>query len=760
MKSKALFLRIMLYFFISVATLQVIAQQTRVDSIILKLKKVVSAPHIDSAALISIGRMIAETVLNDQQLTQLESVASTLKNEKDIGIYCLLKRSIQSSLNSVDADRAISYGHKNLKELENFKTPKLSWEKYACLMTLRISYRNSDRINEGFQYYSQLVSDALAKQDSTDLATGYYVLAGFYSTIGLMDQAIYNSKKSLSFMDTVVAHDEIYWDMSLPNGAGRWLNNMNVLGTYYKEAKQYDSAFSCFKTVMNIGAGREYSQTAAFRMVEVMLDIDSLQPVPALLNEVRSSISSRNSPPWSAVVKQSEALYNIKTGNYDKAEQLLNDVRELIANYHLPPRPYAGTMAPDYYFALLRQQQQRIPEAIVFLQKDIERMANIRVQLLTDYRLLANLYQSSGNGQKAAEAYEKYNILQDEVLEEQRRLRQGSFELEQQMNERELSITNLKNENKVAAITRNFIIGLAAVLLFLAVFAYNRYRVKQRDNSLLSTTLANLKATQSQLIQSEKMASLGELTAGIAHEIQNQLNFVNNFSEVSAELIEEAGQAIGNRQKAIGNSQADENTEIEQILTEIKQNLEKINHHGKRADAIVKGMLQHSQKNTGIKEPTDINDLADEYLRLAYHGIRAKENSFNATIKTDFDSAIPKLNIVPQDIGRVLLNLFNNAFYAVQEKKKRDPAFQPCVTVSTTRIENRIRISITDNGTGIPEKIREKIFQPFFTTKPTGEGTGLGLSLTYDIVKAHGGEIRFESLPGVSTTFVISLPEK
>ncbi|MBA2563359.1 MAG: hypothetical protein H0V14_10715, partial [Chitinophagaceae bacterium] len=258
---------------------------------------------------------------------------------------------------------------------------------------------------------------------------------------------------------------------------------------------------------------------------------------------------------------------------------------------------------------------------------------------------------------------------------------------------------------------------------------------------------------QAQLIQSEKMASLGELTAGIAHEIQNPLNFVNNFSEVNTELIEELKKE---RKKEI----RDYNNE-DDILSDIKDNEEKINHHGKKADAIVKGMLQHSRSSNGIKEATDINVLADEYLRLSYHGLRAKDKTFNATIKTEFDESIGLINIIPQDIGRVLLNLYNNAFYAVTEKMKQaGEGYEPTVSVSTKKIDGKVEIQVKDNGIGIQQKALDKIFQPFFTTKPTGQGTGLGLSLSYDIIKAHGGEIKVETKAAEGAEFIIALPIK
>ena len=286
----------------------------------------------------------------------------------------------------------------------------------------------------------------------------------------------------------------------------------------------------------------------------------------------------------------------------------------------------------------------------------------------------------------------------------------------------------------------------------------------QTEKQRAEEALSELQVTQKQLIQSEKMASLGELTAGIAHEIQNPLNFVNNFSEVSNELLDEMKLEL----------ESGDIQEAKAIASDVKLNLEKILHHGKRADAIVKGMLQHSRSSSGVKEPTDINALSDEYLRLAYHGLRAKDKSFNATLNTDFDESIGKIDVVPQDIGRVILNLITNAFYAVDEKKKSRTLegfktlqgfenYEPTVSVSTHRSlsgegRGEVLISVKDNGPGIPPKVLEKIFQPFFTTKPTGEGTGLGLSLAYDIVKAHGGELKVATKEGEGTSFIIQIP--
>ncbi|HEY3370438.1 MAG TPA: ATP-binding protein [Prolixibacteraceae bacterium] len=272
---------------------------------------------------------------------------------------------------------------------------------------------------------------------------------------------------------------------------------------------------------------------------------------------------------------------------------------------------------------------------------------------------------------------------------------------------------------------------------------------KQKEE--LEYTLNELRTTQAQLIQSEKMASLGELTAGIAHEIQNPLNFVNNFSEVNTELISELEEERKKKNRNLKNE--------DDILKDLKENEQKINHHGKRAEAIVKGMLQHSRSSTGKKELTDINALADEYLRLSYHGLRAKDKSFNATMETNFSPGIEPINVIPQDIGRVILNLINNAFYAVTEKKKQSGNdYQPIVSVSTRKINGNIELRVKDNGIGIPQKVLDKIFQPFFTTKPSGQGTGLGLSMSYDIVKAHGGDLKVETEEGEGSAFIILIP--
>src|SRR6266536_250912 len=390
------------------------------------------------------------------------------------------------------------------------------------------------------------------------------------------------------------------------------------------------------------------------------------------------------------------------------------------------------------------------------------------------YDGLAKLDSAQGNFKQALEHYKLYINYRDSLFNEENTKKLVQSQMQYEFDKKE-SLAKAAQEKKDVLAQREkkiqycAIASLGILVLAVVIIAFIQWRhnkQKQAANNLLAqqktkleSTLSELQLTQAQLIQSEKMASLGELTAGIAHEIQNPLNFVNNFSEVSNELLDEMKTEMvnNNKEQAIA------------IAADVKQNLEKINHHGKRADAIVKGMLQHSRLSTGHKESSDINALAGEYLRLSYQGLRAKDKSFNATITTDYDETIEKINIIPQDMGRVLLNLYNNAFYAVKEKKKaaqpseEEIPYEPTVSVSTKKINSPsgvegIEIHVRDNGNGIPEKISGKIFQPFFTTKPTGMGTGLGLSLSYDIIKAHGGELKVETKEGEYAEFIVRLP--
>jgi signal transduction histidine kinase len=372
------------------------------------------------------------------------------------------------------------------------------------------------------------------------------------------------------------------------------------------------------------------------------------------------------------------------------------------------------------------------------------------IEFMRDNTLaIANAYAFKEDFKNAYKYHNLYIDYRDSMMTAEIKNRTAVLEHNYELDKKEGQIALLSQQKKSQ---QNFLIGVSIALFFILVTAIvllRSNRQKQKAKLKIEKAYSELKSTQAQLIQSEKMASLGGLTAGIAHEIQNPLNFVNNFSEVNTELVDEL-----KTQLATGNTQS-----ANDIANSIKENAQKIYHHGKRADAIVKSMLQHSRASRGQKEPTDINKLADEYLRLAYHGLRAKDKSFNAKLETEFDNRIEKINIVQQDIGRVILNLMNNAFYAVNEKQKQNnTGYEPTVTVATREIDDKILISVRDNGNGIPQNIIDKIFQPFFTTRPTGQGTGLGLSLAYDIVKAHGGEIKVESKDGQGCECIIHLP--
>jgi two-component system, NtrC family, sensor kinase len=405
------------------------------------------------------------------------------------------------------------------------------------------------------------------------------------------------------------------------------------------------------------------------------------------------------------------------------------------------------------------KMENKFSKAIPYFEKAFHSLTDADLYVAEvgeSYSNLSDCYEKTGDYKKSLATYKISSKIVDSIRgrENIRKATEQTMNYEFERKQQVAKVEQQKQNDLAKTKQTALIVGLILTLILAAV-AFNGFKNKRKANFLLQKqkkeiqdTLSNLKLTQAQLIQSEKMASLGELTAGIAHEIQNPLNFVNNFSEINTELIEELKEETRK-----GNTEG-----VMALANNIQVNDEKISHHGKRADSIVKSMLLHSQSSSGKKEPTDINALADEYLRLAYHGIRAKDNTFNVKMVTDYDQTIGQIIINPQDIGRVLLNLFNNAFYAVAMKIKQVENFKPAISVITRKVENRIEISVKDNGYGIPSKIMDKIFQPFFTTKPAGQGTGLGLSLSYDILKAHGGEIMVDTKEGDFTEFVIRIP--
>lgn len=452
-------------------------------------------------------------------------------------------------------------------------------------------------------------------------------------------------------------------------------------------------------------------------------------------------------------------LYNLRAKinlQLNKLEEALQDLNEALTASRLGDEPFHWANAYND-IALFYKKYNQPDSSIQYALKALDESAKIsydRAKVLS-LDILSEMYESKD----PVKALHYYKLAND--------VRSNLFGAGNVQILREMVANQEKKAEEKAALqkqSRNNLLQslllfglLSALIIAYILFRNNKSKIKanktlHRQKIEIENTLDQLKSTQSQLIQSEKMASLGELTAGIAHEIQNPLNFVNNFSDVNKELLEEL------------KDEADKGNldEVKAIANDVIGNEEKINHHGKRADGIVKGMLQHSRASSGHKEPTDINELCDEYLRLSYHGLRAKDKSFNATFKTDLDPTVGKINIVPQDIGRVVLNLLTNAFYAVNEKKKKlgsTVVYEPTVTVTTKSVGGKVVIQVQDNGNGIPESITQKIFQPFFTTKPAGQGTGLGLSLSYDIVtKGHSGNLTVESKEGEGSTFILVLP--
>ncbi len=493
---------------------------------------------------------------------------------------------------------------------------------------------------------------------------------------------------------------------------------------------------------------------------------------------------SQNKPDSGLVYEKKAYDMIVGTPNYDPSgvfltigkcyvalgkPELARDYLREALRYSLINSYLRGQIAAELLLADISNQRGEKDSALYFERHalSLAKKLNVPDLLLRSYSSLAGFYNTNRQYDSTAKYQALIIKLKDSIFNSKQIQEFQHVGFEEQQRQQELALAKKTYRNQLR--TYGLVLGLL-IFLLVAVLLWRNNRTKEKAYALLKKqkqetdfqknkaeeTLEELKSTQSQLVQREKMASLGELTAGIAHEIQNPLNFVNNFSDINTELLNELKN--GPMLKLDGQDKADATT----IIEDLAQNLEKINHHGRRADAIVKGMLQHSRTSSGHKEPTDINALAEEYLRLSYHGLRSKDKSFNAELKTNFDERIGKVNLIPQDIGRVLLNMYNNAFYEINEKKKLAGAdYTPILSVSTkldAAHGGNLLITIKDNGPGISDKILDKIFQPFFTTKPPGEGTGLGLSLSYDIIKAHGGKLDVETKEGEGTNFVITLP--
>jgi two-component system NtrC family sensor kinase len=529
---------------------------------------------------------------------------------------------------------------------------------------------------------------------------------------------------------------------------------LNAIGNVYKELKDYQKALSYYqralktnKDVKNVGI-----ETALLlNIATVYRNTNQLDSALIYSNKAEKKEKFLKNNFISHVLFFVIGRIQFDIGNHRKAFEYVH--KAILINKEENDH---RTLASSYLeIAHFFKKINRLDSSIYYAKNALTeaQFVGAKKSILEAGNLLAELYDS--RSVKEALYYNKIvKALNEELYGATKVLDLQKIMADEQTRQQEIEVRRIASENQLKLIA--LLSGLT-VMFLVAFVLYRNNLQKQKANIILEKTLSELKSTQSQLIQKEKLASLGELTAGIAHEIQNPLNFVNNFSELSIDLSQELKEEI----EKVAIPQKDKEY-IEEILGDLTQNQEKINYHGKRASSIVKGMLEHSRTGTGERQLTDINQLADEYLRLSYHGLRAKNNDFNSDYELITDEHLPKIEVVPQEIGRVLLNLINNAFYAVNERAKRgETGYQPKVTVSTRTADNQVQIRVSDNGLGIPDTIKAKIFQPFFTTKPTGEGTGLGLSLAYDIVtKGHGGTLEVESVEGVGTTFTIKLPIK
>src|SRR5579862_8681564 len=521
------------------------------------------------------------------------------------------------------------------------------------------------------------------------------------------------------------------------------------LGVVYREMADFPDAIFQLNQAIN------FQKMSGKSMAEVFFAYSQLGILYQLENKLDSALwYAQKGYELGLDAKEFKQFYSLALGALGKVHEALHDYKsaeefywlgitqsQLVNNVYLLARNYNNLAG---LFAKTDQKDSCIYYANISL--NICQQHNFGEFAYDASRILTDIYGRGVNADSTLKYMKIMVAAKDTVFSQAKgqQFQELAFKEVQRLQK-----INIDKERSLNLVKLYILLAALVVLLLLAFILFRNNRQKQKAKNKIEKAYAELKSTQSQLIQSEKMASLGELTAGIAHEIQNPLNFVNNFSEVNKELIAELNNEID-----LGNF-----SQAKSIAKDIEANEEKIINHGKRADVIVKGMLQHSRISTGQKEPTDINALADEYLRLAYHGLRAKDSSFNATMNTDFDDSIDKINIIPQDFGRVLLNLYNNAFYAVSQKKKTaGDGYDPSVSVSTNKINDKVEISVKDNGNGIPQKVVDKIFQPFFTTKPTGQGTGLGLSMSYDIVKAQGGEINVLTKEGEGSEFIMQLP--
>lgn len=750
-------------------TLSATSQENKkADSLLIYIKRITSSN--DSANIYGAYRQLraadATTLLN-QDVADAIARLETKLSEKDYFDFASSFFTRLMGINTPEVnDYSIKWGKAFVEKYAEKKSAYAHSVYFVILRNLRVPYRNSAHIYEGIEYFGTINKKFLAAKDSSGLSLVNNVLATFYSRLGLTDKSAYYMLKSVDYLDEKQPGKGNMPADALFGKSGK-VNRYSVLGSYYVNENKPEKA----EFYLNEAVRRYFEldspmffNDAPFLFLQIarcktLLKSDSSQ---YYYQQALHYFDMYDSPPGVVGYYYQERGADFLGKNMlDSAAFYVSKSKAIKDSLQLHISSIYGELVPYYYTAQILVKQGKPAPAITLLQSEITELKqnNVRKRLVEDLLLISQAYQLSGKNNEAYQNLNEAFLLNKKITDDENEARSVSYEIERKMLENENTINQLDAQNEANKKVQYYLTGIVSLLGLLAISLGVFYAGKRKSNRQLASKndelakmLSQLKETQSKLIHSEKMASLGELTAGIAHEIQNPLNFVNNFSDINTELIGEQLESLiaGDIDDAID------------IANNIKDNERKINHHGKRADSIVKGMLQHSRNSNGLKEFTDINKLADEYMRLSYQGLRAKDKSFNTDIQTAFADNVGSINIIPQDIGRVLLNLFNNAFYALNQKQKKEAengrAFKPTVTVSTKRTEKTVEITVADNGSGIPQKVVDKIFQPFFTTKPTGEGTGLGLSLSYDIIKAHGGEIKVESSEAEGTTFIIELP--
>ena len=623
-----------------------------------------------------------------------------------------------------------------------------------------LAFNETRDLKKGILYAEELISLSGAAGNNTYLRAGYFLKGTKHRLLGNLHEAL-----DAFFQSAEIAkknHDQ------KAEGEG-----YSAIADIYAVAKNFNTArqyYSKAVATLRLSTPRRPEDSISLASVlsnsgDTYLNSGNYDSALLYFNEAKTIFDKVNYLSGKGYSLGNIGMVHASIGKNDLAEQNMNEAIGILANQedYYPICDYLLAMSDVY----VNKAADKTALNYALRSLRLAEQYGLKAQIAQASLKLSQLYEKKGNTGEAFVSFKRHIANRDSVnniktVADLADLR-TNFELSQK--QLEVNILNKQKRNE-----RNLSIALGTILgltILIAIILLKNNQHKQRAYKILhlqkqetdkqkakaEDALTELQVTQKQLIQTAKMASLGELTAGIAHEIQNPLNFVNNFSEVSVELLGELKNSV------LNNSNSVDKGEVDEILKSLTDNLNKIHHHGRKADLIVKGMLQHSRLSTGKKEPVSINALADEYLRLSYRGLKAKDKDFTVAISTSFAENVGTIDIVPQDIGRVLLNLYNNAFYAVNKKKQQSTAaFEPSVSVRSKREGDVFSLSIRDNGIGIPSAIIDKIFQPFFTTKPTGEGTGLGLSLSYDIVKAHGGDIMVNTTEGDFTEFVLQLP--